>query len=316
MKKSTKRILFIAGAAAAGMYAYNRFVASSSTKKNLLAINDSSTYEWKEGKIFYTKRGSGSPVLLIHDINPSSSSYEWKRVIKRLEKEHTVYAIDLLGCGRSDKPEIIYTNYLYVQMITSFVKNVIGSKTDVVASNMAVSFVIMANQMDASLFNKLIFVNPVSIKKLQIVPDDVSRAKRILINLPLVGTFIYNIMVSPMHIDYAFRKKYFSDANYVKPEAKDTFYESAHAGDGKGKYLYSSLLGDFVNVDIANALKKIENPVYLIGSRGVKNNPLILQEYHKMNSSFITTMIPESGLYPQFEIPDKITSIIKKYLSE
>ena len=52
----------------------------------------------------------GTPVLLIHDLSPLSSSYEWCRYAKKLEKQHTVYTIDLLGCGRSEKPYLTYTN--------------------------------------------------------------------------------------------------------------------------------------------------------------------------------------------------------------
>ena len=36
MKKKTKRFLFLTTAALAGMYAYNRFVANTSTNKNML----------------------------------------------------------------------------------------------------------------------------------------------------------------------------------------------------------------------------------------------------------------------------------------
>ena len=43
---------------------------------------------------------------LIHDLDPTASSYEWKAVTKKLAENHTVYAIDLLGCGRSEKPNM------------------------------------------------------------------------------------------------------------------------------------------------------------------------------------------------------------------
>ena len=89
-------------------------------------------YHWKYGNIYYTKSGKGKPVLLIHDLDPTASSYEWKAVTKKLAENHTVYAIDLLGCGRSEKPNMTYTNYLYVQLINEFISNVINEKTDVI----------------------------------------------------------------------------------------------------------------------------------------------------------------------------------------
>lgn len=54
--------------------------------------------------------------------------------MKKLEKHYTVYTIDLLGCGRSDKPYLTYTNYLYVQLLTDFIHDVIGERPDVVTT--------------------------------------------------------------------------------------------------------------------------------------------------------------------------------------
>ena len=70
-------------------------------------------------------------------------------MMKKLEKTNTVYTIDLLGCGRSDKPNITYTNYLYVQLIDNFIKDVIKEKTDVVATGSSVSFTVMACNMES-----------------------------------------------------------------------------------------------------------------------------------------------------------------------
>lgn len=310
MKKSTKCFLFLTTATVAGMYAYNKFVASSATRKNILSTKGGDYFEWKEGQIFYTKQGEGSPILLIHDTDPTSSAYEWNRVVKRLEKKHTVYTIDLLGCGRSDKPEITYTNYLYVQMISAFVKEVIQEKTDVVASNLSASFIIMANNIDSELFDKIIFINPVSVKKLQVVPDDISKIKQTVLNLPLVGTFLYNMILNPVHIDRDFRNKYFTKLQSINAKTEDAYYEAAHLGDNKGKYLFSSLLGNYVNISIAHAIKKIDKPVYLIGSRGIKNNIQILEEYRKLNNKIEIYMTSNSNLYPQLEAPENIATLI------
>ena len=65
MKKGTKKFLFLSVATLAGMYAYNQFVASTSTKKNMLPTKNGSYYSWKQGNVFYTKTGTGDPVLLI-----------------------------------------------------------------------------------------------------------------------------------------------------------------------------------------------------------------------------------------------------------
>lgn len=316
MKKSTKQFIFISTIAVAGIYAYNKFVASASTRKNLLSTNAGNFYEWKNGKVYYTKQGNGSPVLLVHDIDPSGSSYEWSKIIKRLEKNHTVYTIDLLGCGRSDKPGYNYTNYLYVQMITSFIKEVIKEKTSVVSTNLSSSFIIMANQLDSEIFEKIILINPVSIKKLEIIPDTTSKIKKNIINIPIIGTFVYNIFMNPLHIDRRFREKYFNKPQLISSKLEDAYYESAHLSESQGKYLYASLLGNYMNISIKHALKKIDKPVYLIGSRDLKNNIHTLDEYRKSNGNFEITMLSNGNLYPQLEIPEKIYAVINSYLEK
>ena len=106
------------------------------------------SYQWRNGTIFFQKKGSGSPLLLIHDLNPISSSYEWNQIIDELSKSHTVYTIDLLGCGKSEKPSFTYVNYIYVQLINDFIQNIIQEKTGLVVTGESFSFAVMAARMN------------------------------------------------------------------------------------------------------------------------------------------------------------------------
>ncbi len=314
MKKNTKRILFAVGVSAATIYAYNKFVESTATQKKLLSKENGETYAWKNGNIFYTKTGTGSPLLLIHDADSSSSSAEWLKVIRRLEKNHTVYCIDLLGCGRSDKPALEYTNYLYVQLISSFVKDVIGEQTTVVATNISASFVVMANHMDDTLFDKLIFINPVSLKQLDKIPDQSSKFKKRIIELPYIGTFVYNLMTTTNRIDESFRTRYYEKPQLISTTMEEIYYEAAHTSGSNGRYLYSSLLGNYVNNNITHAIKNLSTPTLIIGSKEIKHYALALDDYHKVNPNLEIMRITNGNLYPHMEVPDKITSIIEDYL--
>lgn len=316
MKKNTKKFICISAAAIAGIYVYNKLVESSATSKNLLTTDDGEFYDWKEGKIYYTKKGQGSPLLLIHDTDSRASSAEWSKINKKLSKEHTVYTIDLIGCGRSDKPALKYTNYMYVQLVTSFVKDVIGSQCDVVATNLSASFVIMANTLDNNLFNKIILINPVSLSRLKAIPDKICEIKQLLMSTPLIGTFIYNRMTTPIKIDLVFRTKYFSKSQLITSKIKNTYYESAHLDKSNGKYLLSSILTNYMNLNIIHAVKRINKPIYIIGSRELKNNNEILETYSRLNKNFEIIHVSGSNLYPQLEISDKIIKIIEKNLNK
>lgn len=118
----------------------NRILCKLATSDHYLDEDEGEYYDWRFGKIFYKKEGSGTPLLLVHTLDAAASSAEWKYLMDKLVENHTVYVLDLLGCGKSDKPQITYTNYLYVQLISDFIRNIIGQKTDVIASGNASFF--------------------------------------------------------------------------------------------------------------------------------------------------------------------------------
>ena len=134
LKKNLTFFTALTGTVIGTMHVVNRIFQYISTADNMLSDDKYDYYNWRFGKITYKKTGSGSPVLLIHDLNVCSSSYEFEKVCSKLSKTNTVYSIDLLGCGRSDRPAFTYTNFLYVELITNFIKHIIGEKTDVIAS--------------------------------------------------------------------------------------------------------------------------------------------------------------------------------------
>lgn len=63
---------------------------------------------------------------------------------KSARQKHTVYTIDLLGCGYSDKPNITYTAYMYTQLLNDFIVNVIARRVSVAATGQSAPLTIMA----------------------------------------------------------------------------------------------------------------------------------------------------------------------------
>ena len=117
----SKRYLKNIALTLAGLHATNSLIDFHTSNLERTQNISGLKYNWRHGDIFFRKKGKGSPILLIHNVDHMLSSYEWDKIIYSLSKKHTVYAVDLLGCGRSDKPKFIYTNYIYVQLINDFI---------------------------------------------------------------------------------------------------------------------------------------------------------------------------------------------------
>ena len=75
-KKALTITTILAGATSVGIHLINKAIHISATMDHLLKPASETFYDWKFGKIFYTKQGQGTPLLLIHVLNTSSSEYE------------------------------------------------------------------------------------------------------------------------------------------------------------------------------------------------------------------------------------------------
>ena len=62
--------------------------------------------------------GRGSTVVMIH--GQPTWSYLWRNIIPHLEAKHRVIALDLIGFGKSDKPDIEYKAAQHVRYLQGF----------------------------------------------------------------------------------------------------------------------------------------------------------------------------------------------------
>ena len=267
-------------------------------------------YHWNHGNIYYRVSGEGSPLLLIHDLNAFSSGYEWTQVMNQLASNHTVYVPDLIGCGRSDKPAIVYTNYFYVQMIQDFVKEVIREGTDVIASGLSSSFVIMANLANKNLFHRIVMLNPKNAKTLNRTPDQKAKFLMKLFQLPVIGKSLYYLATNKSNIEYYLTETCFYSPFKVTSAITKAYYTAAHMAQGNGKMLYASLLGNYLNIDISRALEKAENQIFLITGEQIENRETLVSSYTKQNKNIITFSVSKAKYLPQLEEPGQTIDIL------
>ncbi|MFQ5777538.1 MAG: haloalkane dehalogenase [Terriglobia bacterium] len=71
-------------------------------------------------KFHYVDKGSGDPILFLHG-NPTSS-YLWRNIIPYLAAHGRCLAPDLIGMGKSDKPDIEYRFFDHVKYVEGFIE--------------------------------------------------------------------------------------------------------------------------------------------------------------------------------------------------
>ncbi|AFY75938.1 MAG: alpha/beta fold hydrolase [Hydrococcus sp. C42_A2020_068] len=85
-------------------------------------------WQWQGHSIYYVKAGAkqaGRPsLLLVHGFGASTD--HWRKNLAELQRDFEVWAIDLLGFGRSAKPNLQYSGNLWCDQLHDFITEVIG----------------------------------------------------------------------------------------------------------------------------------------------------------------------------------------------
>lgn len=287
------------------IYAINKSISIFANAQATLSNPNGQKYEWRFGNVFYTKQGDGKPILLIHDLTCGSSDLEWKSIVNSYSKNHTVYTIDLLGCGRSDKPAVTYTNYMYVQLITDFIKNIIGHRTDVVVTGNSSSIVLMACYNDNTLFNKIMLINPSHIESVSSGKIN-TKLSKLLLEMPLIGTLIFNICNTRQKYRTTFQTKYFYNPFAVKSSSVKNYYDASHFGTNTSKYLFASIAANYTGINTSRAIKDINNSIYILAGEFDDNMREICADYQELNPSIEVSVINKTKHLPQLENPNSV----------
>ncbi|MEL6927615.1 MAG: alpha/beta fold hydrolase [Cyanobacteria bacterium J06600_6] len=93
-------------------------------------------WQWRGNSIYYVCAGEPQtdkpPLLLVHGFGASTD--HWRKNIAQLQSQFQVWAIDLLGFGRSAKPKQEYSGNLWREQLHDFITEVIRQPT-VLAGN-------------------------------------------------------------------------------------------------------------------------------------------------------------------------------------
>lgn len=316
MNKKLTTAILLSSFSITTIHVINRVHSSLCTVKNLLSNSENYFYDWRFGKIRYQKKGSGSPLLFIHDLTVGSSSYEYHRLINNLTENHEIYTIDLLGYGLSDKPSMTYTNNLYEQLISDFIKNIIKRKTSIVVSGESVSFAMLSCHNNPEMINKLICINPQSLYLQNQIPSNQTRLMKFFLEVPILGTFTYHVLTNKYTLEKMFKEQYFYHSNEIKEKYILNYLEAAYTGKYYSKFAFACYVGKYMNLNILHELKEINNSILMIGGEKEKDIKTTIDNYKYYNAAIETVYIPETKHLPQLEAPDEIIDQITIFLCD
>jgi pimeloyl-ACP methyl ester carboxylesterase len=295
--------------------AVNRLIAISAGELYSVLDGHEGQYLWGQHAVYYTVRGRGAPLLLVHDLYPGASSYEYRRVFASLARDFRVYALDLLGFGQSARPALTYTPAVYERLIESFTREVMGGvdhPVSLVAAGLGAAFAVRAAAERPHLFDRLVLVAP---PRLDAAGGQWARVNaplaRALLRLPLLGEGAYNLLVSRLALSRALGDGAGEDRR-ARNARLDYRYLSAHQPGAR--YALASLFSGQLEAPLADVYPDLPQPILLVWGKAAGGAPLEQARAYRHANPAADIRLLAAGDRPHEDTPDAFTRAVGTWL--
>jgi pimeloyl-ACP methyl ester carboxylesterase len=275
-------------------------------------------YAWTLGDVFYTVKGSGAPLVLVHGIYAGASSYEYRKVFDLLARDFRVYALDLLGFGLSEKPPVTYTPMLYQELIEDFVRQVVGGMEQpvaVIASTLGAAYTIRAAADRPGLFSRLVLIEPTGFADLADGGETAARRFwRAVLRSPLIGEAIYNAIASRPSIRYFLEAQTYAKGYPVSDDIIDHYHTYAHQPGSR--YAPASFISGTLNTSVASSYAVLTQPILLCWGKDARFTPLENARTFREANPRAELRVFDCGALPQEELPEEFTRDVTSWLRQ
>lgn len=260
---------------------------------------------------FWTVGDEGTIVVLIHGIG-SSMEY-WIHNIHTLAKHHRVYAMDLVGNGRSDKPAAPYSFPYFAQFVNDFLQAQNIDRVSLIGNSMGGGVALQFTLQFPDKVEKLVLVDSAGLGR------EVSLFFR-LPTLPLVGKWL----TRPRREGTAqLMREAFYDPALITDELVDFNYQMSTLPGAQGAILSTlrrniTLRGvqDHIWRAIVDNLHNITAPTLVIWGQQDRILPVAHAQVARDRIANVQLhLIDHCGHMPQMERPEEFNAVVLEFLA-
>lgn len=278
-------------------------------------------WQWRGHSIYYVRsRKTNSdtpPLLLIHGFGASTD--HWRKNIDRLQEDFEVWAIDLLGFGRSAKPNIEYSGNLWRDQLNDFIVEVIARPVVLAGNslggyaalcvaaqkpNSAVGLILLNSAGPFTELNPARAINP--FKKL------IGKITKAIFLHPWGNYLLFQYVRQPSMVRKTLEKVYLDRSAVTDRLVEDICRPSSDKGAAQ---VFASVFKTPQGEKVDILLQQLNCPLLMLWgeadpwidakARGVK----FRQYYPNLTEYYL-----QAGHCPHDEIPERVNSLIRAWV--
>ena len=267
-------------------------------------------WTWRGWRVRYSTLGAGPPVVLVHAVHATASSFEMRGIFEPLSGRHAVYAVDLLGFGKSERPPAPYSGQLYADLLGDFLAEVVGRPAMLAGSSLSAAHAVEVARARPDLVDRLVLLSPTG----TVGTGARGRAFGRLLGLPLVGSAAFNLLASHASIQSYLRRVY-ADPSLVDDPLVGQHWATAHQPNAR--FAPAAFLAGRLDLPLARSGSPIAAPILVVrGSVTGIGAQATDAELRGLGRRVRIETVEGAGQLPHDEAPDRVLALIEGWLVE
>lgn len=267
-----------------------------------LAGGEERRYNWRGWRLAYRVAGEvgAPPVLLVHGVYAGASSYEYRKNFSELSEDFRVYALDLLGCGLSERPRRRYEPQDVAAQVEDFTREEIGAPTHLISSSLSAALVVPAAVRSPRLFKRLVLICPTGLGSLDQPSGRLGDAIYSLFRMPIFGNTLYNAIVSRRGIRYYLGGMAYYDPKSITNELVEDYYRTSHQPGAR--YLPAAFVSGKLNIGLADHWPRVPHKNLIVWGQEARTTPASqAQQFIRRNPRAELKIFRDAALLPHDE---------------
>ncbi len=279
---------------------------------------------WRGWQIRYTyirptkNNHSDTPLILLHGFGASIG--HWRHNLEVLGEHHTVYALDMLGWGASEKAPINYSVHLWAEQIYDFWKIFIRQTVVLVGNSLGSLVCLDAAAAYPEMVKGVVMMS---------LPDPSLEQEAIPPMLGPIVMGIKNLVASPLLLKPLFHVlrrpsivRRWASIAYANPEAITDELVEILAGPSQDRgsaraftALFKATIGINFNPSVKTVLPTLQIPMLLIwGQKDRFVPPALAGQFTQYNAKLELLNLEDVGHCPHDERPELVNQAILDWI--